>query len=77
MKLNQFIQFVAAVLLLSYLCNVLPAWCRDGYTRHTGHKGSPLGHGPSHKAVSMVTSGRGDSSCSGSSSPCVAPYPCL
>ena len=64
-------------LLLCYLCNVRPAWSRDGCTLRTGHKGSPPGHGPSRKAVSTATSGRGGSSCSGSSSPCGAPCPCL
>lgn len=65
------------LMLLCYLCNVLPAWSHDGYTLHTGHKDSPLGHGPSHKVVSTVTSGRGDSSCSGSSLPYGVPCPCL
>lgn len=64
-------------MLLHYLCNVRPAWSRDGCTLRTGRKGSPPGHGPSRKAVSMATSGRGGSSCSGSSSPCGAPCPCL
>lgn len=63
--------------LFSHLCSVLPAWCRDGCRLRTGHKGNPQGRGPSRRAVSMGTSGRGDSSCSGSSSPCGVPCPCL
>lgn len=59
----------------TYLCNVLLAWCHGDCTLHTGHKGSPLGLGSSHKAVSMVTSEKGGSSCSGFSSPCVVPCP--
>lgn len=65
-----------ANLFFSHLCSVLPAWCRDGCTRRTGRRGSPRGRGPSRRVVSMATSGRGDSSCSDSSSPCGAPCPC-
>lgn len=61
----------------AHLCSVPPAWCRDGCTRRTGRTGSPQGPGPCRRAVSTATSGTGDSSCSGSSSPCAAPCPCL
>lgn len=59
-----------------YLCNVHPAWSHGGYTLRTGHKGSPQDHDPSHTVVSMETSGKEDSSYSGSSSPYGAPCPC-
>lgn len=63
-------------IMFFYLCNVHPAWSHDGYTLRTGHKDSPQDHDPSHKAVSMVTSGMGDSSCSGFSLPYGVPCPC-
>lgn len=59
----------------AHRCSGLRACCHDGCTQHTGRIGSHLGFFPGHKTVSMETSGRANSSCSGFFWPHVAPCP--
>lgn len=78
--LSIYLQSVTTTSLLlnhrSYLCSGLHACFRGDCRRRTGRTGSRQGYAPGRRVVSMVTSERAGSSCSGTSSPCEEPCPC-